>query len=297
MKTRPLALVLLPLIACGGSTSDPVASVSSAATAPAPYVTVTTMHALTRDEGGHSRAPLLEGSDGRFYGVGEAGGPNAGGDATHTCSSNFYSGTTVWTEQCPGSLYAVSRAGTFEMVHGFGQLDPTLKRNTDGYQPVTGLTQGSDGWLYGVAPMGGEGGLKPTTPGCGTAYRVQPAAPHAFETLWNFCSDPGYAAGAYPRGLLLPDGAGGWYGAAAGGPNSSGVIFHLLDHAASPIVDFGPKGATNTSGNLPYATPVPGADGRLYGAATYGGVNDQGAVYAVDSAQRTLTAIASLGPG
>src|SRR5262249_44112027 len=157
--------------------------------------------------------------------------------------------TDVFANQCPGSLFAVNRAGVFEVIHAFTQRDPTTKRNADGYQPVTGLAQGADGWLYGVAPFGGEGGLTPTTQGCGTAYRIDPSS-HAFETLWNFCSDPKWASGAFPRGVLQPDGASGWIGAAAGGPNNSGVVFHLVDHTATQLVHFDPKGEANVSGSL-----------------------------------------------
>jgi uncharacterized repeat protein (TIGR03803 family) len=295
MSKRLVSIAGLSLVACTSTTPEQSATVAADLGASAPYVTVTTVHELTRYEGGHSRAPLLEGADGRFYGVGWAGGPNAGGDPDHSCASNFYIGTDVWSKQCPGSIYAVARTGAFELLHAFGQLDND-NHNPDGYQPVTALTQGADGWIYGVAPSGGEGGFTPHTLGCGTAYRLN-ASTHAFDTLWNFCSDPHWEAGAIPRGKLIPDGSGGWFGAASGGVNNTGVVFHLVDHAASQIVHFDPKGAANVTGVGPYSSPVFGADGRLYGATVFGGTNNQGAVYAIDPTASTITGLASLGPG
>lgn len=176
---RNIFLVLL-LVACSGSKPQ-TANVVTKLAISSPVVRV---HSLVRSDGGHPRAELIQGPDGKFYGVTWQNGPNDGGDELKSCSSNFYWGKDQQKYECPGTVYRVSADGSnFEVMHAFSILD-YLGRNQDGYQPVAALTDGGDGWIYGTASKGGlansEGSPMSTIRGCGTAYRINvppPAAP------------------------------------------------------------------------------------------------------------------------
>ncbi len=99
-----------------------------------PYGDNDVLHAFKATEQGASpRGTLVEGEDGRFYGVAFEGG-------------RFGS----------GSIFSVSRAGSLWTLHSFAQ--------TDGAEPQAGLVRGADGALYGSTPSGG--------PGRGTAFRI-----------------------------------------------------------------------------------------------------------------------------
>jgi uncharacterized protein (TIGR03437 family) len=86
---------------------------------------------------------LVLGPDGNFYGTTEYGG---------TCSLSFVG--------C-GTIFRISPAGDFATVYSFS--------GSDGRQPITGLTLGSDGNLYGTTGYGG-------TKDSGTLFRF--SLPH-----------------------------------------------------------------------------------------------------------------------
>jgi uncharacterized repeat protein (TIGR03803 family) len=93
-------------------------------------------------------ATLVLGPDGNFYGVTEYGG---------TCSADEYG--------C-GTIFRISPSGDFATVYTF--------RGSDGRQPVTGLTLGSDGNFYGTTYYGG-------TNDAGTIFRL--TIPHTAPSV------------------------------------------------------------------------------------------------------------------
>jgi uncharacterized repeat protein (TIGR03803 family) len=84
----------------------------------------TTLHSFSGPDGASPRGRLVQGSDGRFYGVTSAGG--AAG---------------------LGTVYALDAAGALTTLHAFNGLD--------GAAPGAGLLQASDGYLYGTTYSGG----------------------------------------------------------------------------------------------------------------------------------------------
>src|SRR5262245_7607693 len=84
-------------------------------------------------EGAAPFAPLLQASDGFFY------------------------GTTAYAGSCGGTLFRIDSVGNFTVVHDFAC--------SDGIRPKSGLHQAADGYLYGTTSEGGAGDR-------GTIYRV-----------------------------------------------------------------------------------------------------------------------------
>jgi uncharacterized repeat protein (TIGR03803 family) len=86
-----------------------------------------TLHTFTGPDGQNVYAPLVQGSDGNFYGVAAAGGTNG-----------------------MGVIFKMAPSGTVTVLHNFTGID--------GCSAYTALIQASDGNFYGTAPCGTGGG-------------------------------------------------------------------------------------------------------------------------------------------
>jgi uncharacterized repeat protein (TIGR03803 family) len=97
------------------------------------------------DGAGPRTAPLLQATDGNFYGSTEGGGTNS--------------------RACPtgcGTIFQITAAGALTTFHSFD--------HTDGLQP-NGLVQATDGNFYGTTQYGGNSGNKCSV-GCGTVFSL-----------------------------------------------------------------------------------------------------------------------------
>ena len=92
------------------------------------------------------RSPLMQGTDGFFYGT---TGSNTG----------LYGWGTVYK-------FSATGAGTFTKMHDFGK-NHTFSEELD---PTAGLVQGSDGKLYGVTRQGGD--TTYLSNGCGVIFSI-----------------------------------------------------------------------------------------------------------------------------
>jgi len=97
-------------------------------------------------------APLIQGSDGNFYGVTIQGGPSGGGIA-----------------------FKIAAGGEFAVLHSFTGV-------SDGHAQIGGLVQATDGNFYGTNDLGGANGW-------GVLFRIGPAG--EFATLHDFDSSTG----------------------------------------------------------------------------------------------------------
>ncbi|HVI07050.1 MAG TPA: choice-of-anchor tandem repeat GloVer-containing protein [Candidatus Binatia bacterium] len=103
-----------------------------------------TVYDFDGTEGGIPYSPLIQGTDGNFYGTTAEGGNS-------TC-----------TFGC-GTIFQLTPGGNFTNLHDFA--------NTDGAYPYTGLLQATNGAFYGATKGGGN--LDCNSPdGCGTLYAV-----------------------------------------------------------------------------------------------------------------------------
>ncbi len=106
---------------------------------------------------------LIEGRDGRFYGVTVLGGQSR-------------------QSSTGGTIFSVNSQGDFEILHSFG-VQPSM-----GHVPRVGLLQSRDGNFYGSTAHGGSVGN-------GTLYRIDTAG--RFSTLHSF--DESILSGTHAR--------------------------------------------------------------------------------------------------
>ena len=185
-------------------------------------------------EGAGPEGPLIQATDGNFYGTAW------GGDVT------------------TGSLFRFTPNGTLSTLYSF--------EGDDIYWPEEGVVQGADENFYGTTVAGGNnngcGGRY-----CGTVFKITPGG--SLTILYTFCLQSRCADGAQPEaGLALgPDG--NLYGTTfyGGGSADDGTVFKITPTGTlTTLHDF-----VGTDGADPAATLVLGSDGNFYGTTSEGG--------------------------
>ena len=144
-------------------------------------------------DGNYSQAPLVQASNGNFYGTTTAGG-----------ASNV------------GTVFEITAAAQFTTLYSFCS-QPNC---TDGSHPyAAGLVQASNGNLYGTTSEGGASVA-------GTVFEITPAG--QLTTLYSFCSQPGCTDGALPYSGVIQGTDGNLYGTTFGGGTSGeGTVFEI----------------------------------------------------------------------
>ena len=112
-----------------------------------------------------------------------------------------------------GTLFKIASDETFSVLYAFCARTPL--RCTDGSDP-SGITLTPSGDIYGVTSLGGKARQ-------GTIFRMAAA----LHTLFSFCPEDDCSAGANPVAAPLQDGAGKFFGVAAGGGNSRGTVYEF----------------------------------------------------------------------
>ena len=196
-----------------------------------------------------------------------------------------YADTDLETDNA-GSIY-----GTTVLGGDFGggtvfQLSPTptgwnqtvlysFTGGADGGEPYKGVTIDRRGNLYGTAVTGGSGGCEG---GCGVVYKLTKSNGTWNQTVIHAFTGGGDGSG--PGARVTLDRSGNVYGMTpTGGTYGVGTIYKLHPHAGSyefqVIHTFtgGDDGATGSAGRMLLQ------HGRLYGAATVGGLYGSGVVF------------------
>ncbi len=185
-------------------------------------------------DGSEPLAPVIQGSDGSFYGTTSSGG------------TDYY-----------GTVFSITPSGTLTILHRFSGY-------TDGAGPYAGLIQATDGNFYGTTLVGG-------TYWGGTVFRITPEG--TLETLYNFCPQPPECPdGAYPYSGLVqgPDGA--LYGTTAegGAYANNGTVFKItLRGALTTLHSF-----DSIDGTYPWGSLIEATYGNFYGVTSRGGNSD-----------------------
>jgi uncharacterized repeat protein (TIGR03803 family) len=151
-------------------------------------------------------------------------------------------------------------AQTFTTLHDF-------EGRGGGYLPFAALVQGADGSFYGTT-FGGGANLY------GTVFKITTSG--NVTTLYNFCSRSGCADGISPRGRLVQDTDGNFYGTTAGGGanlDCCGTVFSITPGGA--LTTYPPGGA------YPQAGLVQATNGTFYGTAIGSGGNNDGTVFSI----------------
>jgi uncharacterized repeat protein (TIGR03803 family) len=133
---------------------------------------------------------------------------------------------------------------------------------------LAGLTQASDGNLYG-ASLQGIGASQ------GTLFRMTSSG--AFTPFHRF---GGGDDGGNPLASLVQGSDGNLYGtASAGGSNGVGTVFSLGTNGLfTPLWSF-----NSTNGSYPTSSLVQGSDGKLYGTTSAGGTQDLGTIFSLST--------------
>src|SRR5579863_6179441 len=181
-------------------------------------------------ENGDLPGGLVEGPDGRLYGVTIFGGiDGCDGDCGY------------------GVLFRLNRSGSdFQVIHQFCSEASCA----DGYSP-TGLAVGNDGNVYGTTLYGGTGNA-------GIIFRVTPSSGN-YEVAIN-CT---YAtSGASPSGLTVaPDGT--FYGMSGG--TMSRLLFHYTEATGALTTEPLSFPLFNNLPSVPTTGLKFGPNGNLYG--------------------------------
>jgi len=171
-------------------------------------------------DGQNPVAPLVQGSDGNFYG-------------------------TTYFGESRGNIFKITPSGTLTPLYQFCSQGGC----PDGDWPKSGLVQGSDGNFYGTTYLGGltgEGLCTAGFDGCGTVYKITPGG--VLTTLHDFCSVGTYPTctdGALPLSGLVQGSDFNFYGTAAGGGAYGGGTIFVL--AALPVAGISPTSLTFAS--------------------------------------------------
>jgi len=195
------------------------------------------LHTFTGSDGCTPWAPLLEHSDGKFYGTTQTGGSFAGPCLGVGC----------------GTIFRIAPYGEYELLRA---LTGTA---ADGEYPRnSGLVALPDGSMYGA--LGGnpnaagyymplctpDGG--PSSFSCGTMYRIDPQG--NFARVFDFGASNG-ALGLFPESTLILATDGNLYGTTIGGGGwGQGVVYRYVLNGSTPIVAIDavdPVGATPSS--------------------------------------------------
>jgi len=148
---------------------------------------VTVLYSFDFTHGSHPNGPLVQGSDGNFYGTTSGGGSLDG-----------------------GVVFKLTSAKVLTVLYNFDAKPASV----DGKLVDAGLVQGTDGNFYGVTDGGGTNGF-------GILYKISAAG--VYKVLYNFVQ----ATGSVPQTTLRQHTNGKLYGEAnSGGANSLGALFN-----------------------------------------------------------------------
>ncbi len=202
--------------------------------------------ATSATDGASPAGPLIQGSDGNFYGTTQAGGTNAA-----------------------GTVFSLTSLGVETVLYSFGG-------GSDGEAPDAGLVQGNDGNFYGTTYLSG-------LYGGGTVFSVTPAG---VETVIHNFSGGGHLIGstdgANPSAGLMLGADGNLYGTTrAGGPQFFGGTLYEITKSGVETVLYSFSGLNEGSidGDTPTLGVVSDIHGNMYGTTAGGGSFDKGVVF------------------
>jgi uncharacterized repeat protein (TIGR03803 family) len=240
-------------------------------------------------DGARPSAPLMQASDGNFYGTTPYGGTNAipAGTVfrigTNGIFTNLYYFTGGSDGDAPeaglvqgpdGILYGTTYGGNNDpygnvfkiSTNGVQNNVYTFTGGADGANPYAGLVLGSDGNFYGTTTSGG-------TYTNGTVFRI--GINGGLTTLYSFT---GGNDGATPYAGLVQGSDGNFYGTTvSGGTYTNGTVFSIgTNGVLTSLYSF----STGHDGRHPYGGLVQGRDGSFYGTTLQGGAgNGYGTVF------------------
>jgi uncharacterized repeat protein (TIGR03803 family) len=173
---------------------------------------------------------------------------------------NLYGTTFLGGDTFDGTIFQITPTGDFTVIHSINQ--------SDGVEPIAGLTLTADGNFLGSTPVYGPGGY-------GTAFKVRPTG--TLKVLYAFTNS---SDGSYPSAGPIPATDGAYYGttsAALSDELGYGTVYKLTPSGKlTTLHQF-----LSTDGDTPEAPLVQAQDGSFYGTTLLGGANGVGSVFRV----------------
>ena len=246
-------------------------------------------------DGASPLSNLIQAKDGDFYGVtyeggangdgvvfkvtpggaesvlysfagGTADGANPGGSLLQAGDGNFYGETLGGGMDGEGTVFEITPGGAESVLYSF------TGGATDGFGPEGGLTQGSDGNLYGVTEGGGAYDN-------GVVFMITPSG--AESVLYSFKG--GTTDGENPVGSLIQGSDGNLYGLTgvvlSSSGNNYGVVFKVTPSGAETVLHFFADATTDGAG--PAGGLLQASDGNFYGVTFYDGATGNGAIFRI----------------
>lgn len=276
-----------------------ILTAASASPASADPVGERVIHSFTGASGdgaSSASAPTL-GKDGSFYGVTPQGGSSQLGmiyklaaDGTTTslysfpagdasgdrpvqslvrdADGNFYGMANNGANGGRGTIFKITPDGSFTVLH-------TLSPNaTEGRAADNGLALGKDGYLYGVAAIGGAKSN-------GTFFRLKRDG-SGFAVLHSFDPSPGLAA--RPQASLVRAADGSFYGLAAYVRDDNNIGYGAVYRITTAGVMTTLYAFMDNSLEPPTGTPQLDAAGNLYFYGSASNSTKSGRIYKLDTA-------------
>lgn len=262
-------------------------------------LTFNTIHTFTaQTEGNVTYPPLVQGADGRLYGVNSTGGRSDNGTifSLSTGGGNFLTlntftqsnqGTTPQggiVQARDGYFYGTTNTGGNGGYGTFYQCDPSsgklnilaqFTNGNPGGSPVGTVTEGIDGGIYGTARYGGDNNY-------GTIYRANLPT----GTVVTFAQITGGLAGFYPQSDLIQATDSNFYGTTEkGGTYGNGTFFQVTPAGVYTVIYSFTGGS---DGSRPLRGVVQGIDGSFYGICNQGGDYGGGAIFRIDYLNTTF---------
>ncbi len=251
-----------------------------------PAGALTTVHLFDGSEGRYPSAPVLQSTDGNFYGTTMWGGTYGAGtvfkitpggimttlynfdgsdgerpfaELVQATDGNFYGTTVNGGTYGDGAVFKITPSGALTTLHSFD--------GSDGLSPYGGLVQATDGNLYGTTIAGGNNSCYL---GCGTIFKITPLG--TLTTLHFFEGSDG----SFPSAALTQTSDGNFYGTtAAGGAYGNGTVFKVTPSGALTTL----HNFDGSDGFSPYGGLVQVTDGNFYGTSYGGGVYGDGTIF------------------
>jgi uncharacterized repeat protein (TIGR03803 family) len=214
----------------------------------------TPLYQFDGTHGTGSIAPLVQGTDGNFYGTGggivfkitpagkltvlhnfdgTTGFPFA--PLVQGTDGNFYGTTEIGGTRGYGVIFKITPAGKLTVLHN-------INGTTDGGNPSAGLVQATDGNFYGANENFGAASSGCPN-GCGTLFKITPKG--SYTILYNFDGTTGSSPFTTPfqhtNGAVYGDTDAGGTGNV--GPCSPGVcgVFYSLKNSLKPFISMLPN--------------------------------------------------------
>jgi uncharacterized repeat protein (TIGR03803 family) len=195
-----------------------------------------TLYGFDGTDGANSVAGLIQATNGRFYGTTDSGGVNN-----------------------DGTVFEFTPSGSLSAIYSFcSQTDCT-----DGWDPVAGLIQATNGDLYGTTFYGGA-------TGDGSVFKMTLGG--TLTTLHSFSIGDGEG----PAAALIQATNGDLYGTTmVGGAHGDGTVFKITPSGTlTRLYSFDGK-----DGKSPVAALVQATNGDFYGTTYGGGAHNRGTVF------------------